>query len=222
MNTAEQVEFTSTMLAQIQAPQAQNEALVQALGQQRESLNLLQVSNNFGLEQVMASAVQASLRSSIGFSSNSTKGSSRPFQVPEYDGTRGEKWRIFKNKLLNELKRPNSSLIGNEYQFLYSKATGNFLTFLDSQNFEGLSINSILENLDQVFQGIDPRLEAQRLMSDLISKGSSLFEVEQYLYDFQSLQRATELMLKTYMPNSWRGSLYRTKNLYKTILLMNL
>ena len=41
MNIAEQVESTSTMLAQIQALQAQNEALVQAFGQKQESFATL-------------------------------------------------------------------------------------------------------------------------------------------------------------------------------------
>ena len=61
----------------------------------------------------------------------------------EYDGERGQTWRVFKSKFLNELSRPGPQYAGLEYQFLYSKATGNFLKFLDAQDYSGKSFLEI-------------------------------------------------------------------------------
>ena len=59
-----------------------------------------------------------------------SKNGGRPLEVPSYDGTLGMPWKNFKNKLLNELNRPNSSYANMKYSFMYSKASGDFLKYL--------------------------------------------------------------------------------------------
>lgn len=196
-------QMQAEMLAQMQTSQAQNELLKQRLAQQQEILNVLQSEqanqriSSQKLEQVIMSTVQATQGSFSRFQQSSSKSiSSRPFSVPEYDGMRGQAWRTFKSKLLNELKRPNSSSRGSEYAFLYSKATGDFCQYLNAQNFEGLEFHEVLEVLDKVFQGTAPRLEALRVLEELVKKGTSLAQVRQYFYDFQNNQRQTGLIAK--------------------------
>ena len=116
--------------------------------------------------------------------------------MPEYDGERGQTWRVFKSKFLNELSRPGAQYAGLEYQFLYSKATGNFLKFLDAQDYSDKSFLDILAILDSAFNGTNPRLEALRSLENLKNKGISLSKIRDYYYSFQSLQRETGLNTK--------------------------
>jgi hypothetical protein len=59
-----------------------------------------------------------------------------------------------------------------EYQFLYSKANGDFLRYLNSREFGQSSFETILEELDGVFQGVNPRLEAIRELETIVKQGT--------------------------------------------------
>jgi len=120
-----------------------------------------------------------------------SKNGGRPLEVPSYDGTLGMPWKNFKNKLLNELNRPNSSYANMKYSFMYSKASGDFLKYLDSTNFESEDFDVIVTRLDDVFRGTNPRLDAIRKLEELVVKGTTLGGLRDYHYTFRSLQVET-------------------------------
>ena len=77
----------------------------------------------------MLTAIEATVGNTLKTSSSS-RGGYRPLAVPNYDGTRGAEWRDLMNKLLNE-----------EYQFIYSKANGDFIRYFNSQSFDQSSFS---------------------------------------------------------------------------------
>ena len=88
--------------------------------EQQKALEILKEENdafrNGGtdINSLMISAIKTTVESSLNAlnASHSRNGSGRPLEVPFYDGQRGAQWRDFKNKLENELSRPNSSFKG--------------------------------------------------------------------------------------------------------------
>ena len=144
---------------------AQNELLIQQLREQRVALkqlrreNTLMMNPGSQLSSLLSTTIQSTIEQTLKVSSMSEKGG-MPLEVRSYDGTLGMHLKNFKNKLLNELNRPNSSYANMKYSFMYSKASGDFLQYLASTNFESEDSNVIITRLDGVFRGTTPRLDA--------------------------------------------------------------
>lgn len=206
--------------AQLQMLAAQNEILSQHMGEQQRALALLKEENDAlrtnetNANLLLLSAIETTVANTLKASS-SRGGTGRPLEVPTYDGTRGADWRDFKNKLLNELSRPNSSFKGMEYQFLYSKAKGDFLRYLNSRSFGQSSFDSIIKELDGVFQGVNPRLEAIRELEAIVKKGASLKDIRSYYYSFQGYQLETGYTARDLFQKFMDGFISRNKEFVK-------